>query len=103
MARTEGMRGMMKGNWTNCVRIIPNSAMKFFTYEQLSRCDWTTCAACCDACGVDGAVGGCMQQQHGGRSQAVVKPRVGREGWLLTASAALLRCSTHSTRVQAHL
>lgn len=28
---------MMKGNWTNCVRIIPNSAMKFFTYEQLSR------------------------------------------------------------------
>lgn len=37
MARTEGMRGMMKGNWTNCVRIIPNSAMKFFTYEQLSR------------------------------------------------------------------
>jgi hypothetical protein len=37
MARTEGVRGMMKGNWTNCVRIIPNSAMKFFTYEQLSR------------------------------------------------------------------
>lgn len=37
MAREEGMRGMMKGNWTNCVRIIPNSAMKFFTYEQLSR------------------------------------------------------------------
>lgn len=37
MAKTEGMRGMMKGNWTNCVRIIPNSAMKFFTYEQLSR------------------------------------------------------------------
>jgi len=38
MARTEGVRGMMKGNWTNCVRIIPNSAIKFFTYEQLSRC-----------------------------------------------------------------
>lgn len=37
MARTEGMRGMMKGNWTNCVRIIPNSAMKFFTFEQLCR------------------------------------------------------------------
>lgn len=37
MGRTEGMRGMFKGNWTNCVRIIPNSAMKFFTYEQLSR------------------------------------------------------------------
>ncbi|KAF6236640.1 mitochondrial carrier protein-domain-containing protein [Scenedesmus sp. NREL 46B-D3] len=38
MCKTEGMRGMMKGNWTNCVRIIPNSAMKFFTYEQLTRC-----------------------------------------------------------------
>jgi hypothetical protein len=38
MAKTEGVRGMMKGNWTNCVRIIPNSAMKFFTYEQLTRC-----------------------------------------------------------------
>eukprot|EP00877_Chromochloris_zofingiensis_P000777 jgi/Chrzof1/106/Cz01g03210.t1 len=37
MAKTEGVRGMMKGNWTNCVRIIPNSAIKFFTYEQLSR------------------------------------------------------------------
>lgn len=37
MSKTEGMRGMMKGNWTNCVRIIPNSAMKFFTYEQLTR------------------------------------------------------------------
>lgn len=38
MARTEGVRGMMKGNWTNCVRIVPNSAMKFFTFEQLCRC-----------------------------------------------------------------
>lgn len=37
MARTEGLNGMMKGNWTNCVRIIPNSAVKFFMYEQLSR------------------------------------------------------------------
>lgn len=37
MARTEGLRGMFKGNWTNCVRIVPNSAIKFFTYEELSR------------------------------------------------------------------
>jgi hypothetical protein len=48
MAKTEGMRGMMKGNWTNCVRIIPNSAMKFFTYEQLTRC---AAAAAVLACG----------------------------------------------------
>jgi solute carrier family 25 (mitochondrial phosphate transporter), member 23/24/25/41 len=38
MAKTEGIKGMMKGNGTNCARIIPNSAVKFFTYEQLSRC-----------------------------------------------------------------
>mmetsp|Transcript_54047 Transcript_54047/g.171503 ORF Transcript_54047/g.171503 Transcript_54047/m.171503 type:complete len:175 (-) Transcript_54047:78-602(-) len=32
-----GIRDMMKGNGTNCVRIVPNSAVKFFTYEQLSH------------------------------------------------------------------
>ena len=37
MGRQEGIRGMFKGNWTNCVRIVPNSAVKFLTYEQLSR------------------------------------------------------------------
>lgn len=37
MAKTEGIRGMFKGNGANCVRIIPNSAAKFFTYEHLSR------------------------------------------------------------------
>ena len=38
MGKAEGIRGMFRGNWTNCVRIIPNSAVKFLTYEQLSRC-----------------------------------------------------------------
>ena len=38
MMRTEGIRGMMKGNLANCIRIVPNSAVKFLTYEQLSRC-----------------------------------------------------------------
>ncbi len=37
MAKTEGLRGMMKGNGANCVRIIPNSAVKFLTYEHISR------------------------------------------------------------------
>lgn len=37
MMATEGVRGMMKGNLANCIRIVPNSAMKFLTYEQLSR------------------------------------------------------------------
>ena len=37
MMATEGARGMMKGNLANCIRIVPNSAMKFLAYEQLSR------------------------------------------------------------------
>ncbi|CAL8463897.1 g3432 [Coccomyxa elongata] len=37
MSKNEGIRGMFRGNWTNCVRIIPNSAVKFLTYEQLCR------------------------------------------------------------------
>lgn len=35
--KTEGFRGMFKGNGTNCARIIPNSAVKFFSYEQASK------------------------------------------------------------------
>lgn len=35
--KTEGFRGMFKGNGTNCARIIPNSAVKFFSYEQASN------------------------------------------------------------------
>ncbi|KAE8701970.1 Mitochondrial adenine nucleotide transporter ADNT1 [Hibiscus syriacus] len=29
--RTEGFRGLFKGNGTNCARIVPNSAVKFFS------------------------------------------------------------------------
>ena len=39
MAKTEGLRGMFKGNGANCARIVPNSAVKFITYEFFSRCD----------------------------------------------------------------
>lgn len=35
--RTEGFRGLFKGNGTNCARIVPNSAVKFFSYEQASK------------------------------------------------------------------
>ncbi|KAJ6415072.1 hypothetical protein OIU84_003966 [Salix udensis] len=35
--RTEGLRGMFKGNGTNCARIVPNSAVKFFSYEEHPR------------------------------------------------------------------
>jgi solute carrier family 25 phosphate transporter 23/24/25/41 len=37
IAMTEGIAGMMRGNLTNCIRIVPNQAVKFLTYEQLSR------------------------------------------------------------------
>ncbi|XP_052727608.1 mitochondrial adenine nucleotide transporter ADNT1-like [Vigna angularis] len=32
--QTEGFRGLYKANGTNCARIVPNSAVKFFSYEQ---------------------------------------------------------------------
>lgn len=35
--RTEGFKGLFKGNGTNCTRIVPNSAVKFFSYEQASK------------------------------------------------------------------
>lgn len=35
--RTEGVRGLFKGNGTNCARIVPNSAVKFFSYEEASK------------------------------------------------------------------
>ncbi|KAK6918242.1 Mitochondrial substrate/solute carrier [Dillenia turbinata] len=37
--RTEGFRGPFKGNGTNCARIVPNSAVKFFSYKQVSKQD----------------------------------------------------------------
>ncbi|CAN1300331.1 Mitochondrial adenine nucleotide transporter ADNT1 [Linum perenne] len=35
--RTEGFKGLFKGNGTNCARIVPNSAVKFFSYEEASN------------------------------------------------------------------
>ena len=37
MWRTDGIKGLFKGNGLNCIRIFPNSAIKFLTYEQLTR------------------------------------------------------------------
>lgn len=37
MWATDGVRGLFKGNGLNCIRIIPNQAIKFMAYEQLSR------------------------------------------------------------------
>lgn len=33
----EGLRGFFVGNGTNCARIIPNSAVKFYSYEQAAE------------------------------------------------------------------
>ncbi|KAJ6499330.1 mitochondrial carrier domain-containing protein [Mycena sanguinolenta] len=40
MWKEEGMRGFMRGNGINCLRIVPYSAVQFTTYEQLKR--WFT-------------------------------------------------------------
>ena len=37
MWKTEGVRGLFKGNGANCVRIVPNSAVKFFCYEHMAH------------------------------------------------------------------
>ncbi|KAJ6593873.1 mitochondrial carrier [Mycena capillaripes] len=40
MWKEEGMKGFMRGNGINCLRIVPYSAVQFTTYEQLKR--WFT-------------------------------------------------------------
>ncbi|KAJ7188303.1 mitochondrial carrier domain-containing protein [Mycena filopes] len=40
MWKEEGMRGFMRGNGINCLRIVPYSAVQFTTYEQLKK--WFT-------------------------------------------------------------
>ncbi|KAG6473009.1 hypothetical protein ZIOFF_066916 [Zingiber officinale] len=35
--KTEGFQELFRGNGTKCARIVPNSAVKFFGYEQASR------------------------------------------------------------------
>lgn len=35
--KTEGFRGLFKGNGSNCARIVPNSAVKFYSYEQAAQ------------------------------------------------------------------
>lgn len=37
MWKTEGIRGLFRGNGLNCMRIIPNSAIKFLAFEQFTR------------------------------------------------------------------
>lgn len=37
MWKEEGVKGLMRGNGINCVRIIPYSAVQFTTYEQLKK------------------------------------------------------------------
>ncbi|OSX66216.1 hypothetical protein POSPLADRAFT_1177643 [Postia placenta MAD-698-R-SB12] len=37
MWREEGVKGLMRGNGINCLRIVPYSAVQFTTYEQLKK------------------------------------------------------------------
>lgn len=37
MWKTEGIRGLFRGNGLNCMRIVPNSAIKFLAFEQFTR------------------------------------------------------------------
>lgn len=37
IGQEEGMRGYFKGNGVNCLRIFPNSALQFLSYETYKR------------------------------------------------------------------
>jgi len=44
MWREEGFRGLMAGNGTNCIRIVPYSAVQFGSYNFYKRvCDYLVC------------------------------------------------------------
>lgn len=72
MAKTEGVRGCFKGNGANCIRIIPNSAVKFFCYEQISR--WVLGAGA-STLGWQGPAA--RQQLYADASARVQKPATG--------------------------
>lgn len=67
MKREEGWRGFMRGNGTNCIRIIPYSAVQFGSYNfykkvsptTRSRGEYDPCGVClCAAAGDAGGDGG---------------------------------------------
>lgn len=37
MWNEEGVKGLLRGNGINCLRIVPYSAVQFTTYEQLKK------------------------------------------------------------------
>ena len=37
MYKAEGVRGFLRGNWANCVRMAPNTAIEFFVYDWLKK------------------------------------------------------------------
>lgn len=62
MWRDEGWRGFMAGNGTNCIRIVPYSAVQFSAYNVYKRVSQGSFGA--DLLGVAGnsdwSIGGCM-------------------------------------------
>lgn len=52
MWQTDGIKGLFKGNGLNCIRIFPNSAIKFLCYEQVTVWKNSGKAVPCDSCAV---------------------------------------------------
>ena len=46
--REEGFKGMMAGNGTNCIRIVPYSAVQFGSYNLYKPVSWIRICACED-------------------------------------------------------
>ena len=41
IGKEEGWRGFMRGNGTNCIRIVPYSAVQFGSYNFYKKVSWT--------------------------------------------------------------
>ena len=56
MWREEGFKGFMRGNGTNCVRIVPYSAVQFGSYNFYKRVSWSWRTRVMEAAHADWAV-----------------------------------------------
>jgi hypothetical protein len=89
MWQTDGIKGLFKGNGLNCIRIFPNSAIKFLCYEQITRCGrlggaaglfcgscfwWKLCEAQVGVCKERRGATVCGRSQAGRRLVKLCKP-----------------------------
>ena len=80
MWREEGFRGFMAGNGTNCIRIVPYSAVQFGSYNFYKRVR-RRMTNCCDRVYTD--------------KRVVLRGHARRTTWRLSASLLWCHCRNH--------